>query len=66
VRQEDLLAVYDFYILTLANPDGYEYSWTKDRMWRKNRRPLAAVQAAQQQQPAWGPPATQSTKAANK
>ena len=40
--QENLLAVYDFYILPVANPDGYVYSWTSDRMWRKNRRPIAA------------------------
>lgn len=25
------------YILPVMNPDGYEYSHTKDRMWRKNR-----------------------------
>ncbi|ESN90282.1 hypothetical protein HELRODRAFT_123115, partial [Helobdella robusta] len=28
---------YEFYILPLANPDGYEYSWIKDRLWRKTR-----------------------------
>lgn len=27
----------DWYILPLANPDGYEYSHTNDRLWRKNR-----------------------------
>ena len=27
----------DFYILPVFNPDGYEYSHTNDRMWRKNR-----------------------------
>lgn len=26
------------WILLAANPDGFEYSWTTDRMWRKNRR----------------------------
>ncbi|VDM41359.1 unnamed protein product [Toxocara canis] len=28
----------DWYILPVMNPDGYEYSQTKNRMWRKNRR----------------------------
>lgn len=32
-----LLSRYRFYILPLANPDGYEYTWTHDRLWRKNR-----------------------------
>lgn len=25
------------YILPVLNPDGYEYTHTHDRMWRKNR-----------------------------
>ena len=28
---------YQWHIVPLANPDGYEYSHTHDRMWRKNR-----------------------------
>lgn len=27
----------DLYFITVANPDGYEYSHTIDRLWRKNR-----------------------------
>jgi len=27
---------YQWHIIPLANPDGYEYTRTKDRMWRKN------------------------------
>lgn len=27
----------DFYILPLFNVDGYAYTWSKDRMWRKTR-----------------------------
>lgn len=27
-----------FFITPMANPDGYQYSWDKDRYWRKNRR----------------------------
>ncbi|XP_022101124.1 carboxypeptidase B-like isoform X2 [Acanthaster planci] len=29
----------DFYFLPMANPDGYEYSRTSDRLWRKTRSP---------------------------
>uniref|UniRef100_A0A7E4VHY7 Zinc carboxypeptidase A 1 n=1 Tax=Panagrellus redivivus TaxID=6233 RepID=A0A7E4VHY7_PANRE len=29
----------DWYILPVMNPDGYEYTHVKNRMWRKNRRP---------------------------
>lgn len=27
----------DWHVLLVANPDGYEYSHTTDRLWRKNR-----------------------------
>jgi len=29
---------YDWYILPVMNPDGYAFTWSNDRMWRKNRR----------------------------
>ncbi|KAG9084994.1 hypothetical protein FS749_004769 [Ceratobasidium sp. UAMH 11750] len=30
---------YDFYIFPVVNPDGFVYSQTGDRLWRKNRQP---------------------------
>jgi len=33
-----LLATFEIVIVPICNPDGYEYSWTRDRMWRKNRK----------------------------
>lgn len=38
--QGDLLSRFDFYILPVVNPDGYEYSHTFNRFWRKTRRPV--------------------------
>lgn len=34
---EEVLAKYDFYILPVFNVDGYEYTHTTNRMWRKTR-----------------------------
>uniref|UniRef100_A0A8C2CFG5 Carboxypeptidase B n=1 Tax=Cyprinus carpio TaxID=7962 RepID=A0A8C2CFG5_CYPCA len=33
----NLLDRMDFLVLPVFNIDGYEYTWTKDRMWRKTR-----------------------------
>ncbi|KAH3714705.1 carboxypeptidase B-like [Dreissena polymorpha] len=33
-----LLARYEIYLIPVMNPDGYEFSHTNTRMWRKNRR----------------------------
>ncbi|XP_041377047.1 carboxypeptidase B-like isoform X2 [Gigantopelta aegis] len=34
---QDLLELYDWYILPLGNPDGYQYTRQFNRMWRKTR-----------------------------
>ncbi|XP_052815835.1 carboxypeptidase B-like [Mya arenaria] len=34
-----LLARYEIYLIPVLNPDGYEFSHTNTRMWRKNRNP---------------------------
>ncbi|CAG2163160.1 unnamed protein product, partial [Oppiella nova] len=36
---KDLLNTFDFYILPVLNADGYEYTHTDNRMWRKTRQP---------------------------
>ncbi|XP_023952287.2 carboxypeptidase B-like [Bicyclus anynana] len=35
---QDLIRDIDWIVLPIANPDGYEFSHTRTRMWRKNRR----------------------------
>ena len=40
-----MLRNFDVYLIPVANPDGYAYTWTgsRSRMWRKNRRPANAL-----------------------
>ncbi|XP_045145010.1 carboxypeptidase B2 [Echinops telfairi] len=33
----NLLRHMDFYVMPVINVDGYDYTWKKKRMWRKNR-----------------------------
>ena len=33
-----LLATRDIWVIPVENPDGYQYTFTNDRFWRKNRR----------------------------
>ena len=35
---QSFLDTYDFYILPFVNPDGFVYTQTTDRLWRKNRQ----------------------------
>jgi hypothetical protein len=36
ICRDSILGV-DWYVAPLVNPDGYNYSMTTDRLWRKNR-----------------------------
>src|SRR3989442_7755915 len=36
-----LTAAHDVWVIPVENPDGYQYTFTTDRYWRKNRRPNA-------------------------
>lgn len=37
-RVRALMSGVEFWIVPVSNPDGYEYTWTNQRLWRKNRR----------------------------
>uniref|UniRef100_A0A8C5SQ61 Carboxypeptidase B2 n=1 Tax=Laticauda laticaudata TaxID=8630 RepID=A0A8C5SQ61_LATLA len=37
VTMTRLLQRLDFYVMPIMNVDGYEYTWTTNRMWRKTR-----------------------------
>jgi murein tripeptide amidase MpaA len=36
---QEIAKNYEWIAFPITNPDGYEYSWTTDRMWRKTRKP---------------------------
>lgn len=40
-RVDSLLQTRDIWVIPVANPDGYEYTFTNDRLWRKTRSPQA-------------------------
>ncbi len=45
-----------FYLVAVSNPDGYNYSWTTDRLWRKNRRGNYGVDLNRNWGFGWGGP----------
>ncbi|XP_044733671.1 zinc carboxypeptidase-like [Chrysoperla carnea] len=39
LNQQNLFDEFNWYIFPVVNPDGYEYTHTTDRLWRKTRQP---------------------------
>ncbi|XP_022817995.1 zinc carboxypeptidase-like [Spodoptera litura] len=40
---KDIAMTYEWFFVPVLNPDGYEYSHTNNRMWRKNRNQMGSV-----------------------
>lgn len=47
--QNSPLANYNFIVVPVANPDGYEHTWTGDRLWRKNRSSCNASEVQEEE-----------------
>lgn len=54
----------DLWIVPVANPDGYQYSWSTDRYWRKNRRERHGVDLNRNFSVAWGGSGSSARKSA--
>ncbi len=56
---QSLLNRFDFYVMPVANPDGYVYTWAGNRMWRKNRRPSSMLLFRSNERQFWFPGVSQ-------
>jgi hypothetical protein len=45
---------HELWVVPVSNPDGYQYAWTSDRYWRKNRRGRHGVDLNRNFSVAWG------------
>jgi len=50
----DFVDSHDLWLVPVANPDGYQYTWAGDRYWRKNRRDGHGVDLNRNFGVAWG------------
>lgn len=53
---KDLVDTREWWIIPVMNPDGYEYTWTNYRLWRKNRRSSYGVDLNRNWGYHWGGP----------
>jgi hypothetical protein len=52
----------ELWVVPVVNPDGYQYSWSTDRYWRKNRRGGYGVDLNRNYAVAWGGSGSSSSK----
>jgi len=52
----------ELWVVPVVNPDGYQYSWSTDRYWRKNRRERHGVDLNRNFSVAWGGSGSSSNK----
>ncbi len=54
----------NLWVVPVVNPDGYQYSWSTNRYWRKNRRAPHGVDLNRNFSVAWGGSGSSNNKAA--
>jgi len=52
----------ELWVVPVVNPDGYQYSWSQDRYWRKNLRDRHGVDLNRNFSVAWGGPGSSGSK----
>jgi carboxypeptidase T len=52
----------ELWVVPVVNPDGYQYTWSTDRYWRKNRRDRHGVDLNRNFSIAWGGDGSSSRK----
>jgi carboxypeptidase T len=55
----------ELWVVPVVNPDGYQYSWSTDRYWRKNRRDGYGVDLNRNFSVAWGGDGSSRSKRAD-
>lgn len=54
----------DLWIVPVVNPDGYQYTWSNDRYWRKSRRGREGVDLNRNFSVGWGGPGSSANERA--
>ncbi len=61
-KLRELVDTTELWVVPVVNPDGYQYSWSSDRYWRKNRREGHGVDLNRNWGVAFGGPGSSSER----